>query len=109
MLGIPVATEKIEGPSSCICYLGILTDTVKGEVRLPEDKLAHMLQELDAWQDKKVCTKRELLSLIGCLHHAASVIVPGRPFLHGPIELSKIPKWLNHPVRLNRSAHADIE
>ena len=109
ILGVPVAAEKIEGPASCVSYLGILIDTSKGELRLPEAKLTLLLLELEKWQNKKACTKRELLSLIGRLHHAASVVRPGRPFTRSLIELSKIPKQLNHMVRLNRSARADIE
>ena len=106
---MPVAAEKIEGPASCVSYLGILIDTERGELRLPEAKFSLLLQELDKWQSKKACTKRELLSLIGRLHHAASVVRPGRLFIRSLIELSKIPKQLNHMVRLNRSARADIE
>ena len=108
-LGIPIATDKVEGPSPCMCYLGILIDTLKGEIRLPEEKLARLLEELKTWRGKKACTKRELLSLIGHLHHAASVVIPGRPFLRSLIELSKIPKRLNHMARLNLSARSDIE
>ena len=34
------------------------------------------------------CTKRELLSLIGLLQHAAKVVVPGRTFVRRLINLS---------------------
>ena len=109
-LGIPVASEKIEGPASSISYLRILhlIDTSKGEIRLPTDKLERILQELHKWLHKKACTKRDLLSLIGLLHHAAAVVPPGRPFLRHLITLSKKPKHLNFMVRLNNSARSDI-
>ncbi len=42
-LGIPVALEKCEGPSTSISFLGIELDTVELEAWLPRDKL-HNLQ-----------------------------------------------------------------
>ena len=43
-LGIPFAKEKQDGPTSVITLLGIIIDTTKGELRLPEDKLQRLLQ-----------------------------------------------------------------
>lgn len=36
-LGVPLAPDKQEGPSSALIFLGIVIDTVKGEPRLPAD------------------------------------------------------------------------
>lgn len=41
-LGFPVATEKVEGPSTVLTFLGIEIDSVKQEVRLPADKLSRL-------------------------------------------------------------------
>ena len=38
-LGVPLALEKVEGPSTTISFLGIVLDTVCMEIRLPVDKL----------------------------------------------------------------------
>ena len=38
-IGIPVANEKVEGPSSCLKFLGLVFDTERMQVRIPEDKL----------------------------------------------------------------------
>ena len=43
-LGIPLATEKVEGPSTCLTFLGSEIDTVVGEVRLPQAKLVALCQ-----------------------------------------------------------------
>ena len=67
-----------------------------------------IIQLLTRWTHRKVCRKRELLSLIGELHHAASIVRPSHPFLRHLIDLSCIPKCLNHFVRLSSSAQADI-
>ena len=79
-LGLPVASQKVVGPTSSIVFLGILIDSVRQEVRLPDDKLARLRQELRTWGDKRAATKRQLQSLIGLLNHAAKVVRPGRPW-----------------------------
>ena len=109
ILGVPIALEKNEGPATSMAYLGIEIDTIKGELRLPAEELARILQELNNWLRKNACSKRELLLLIRFLRHAASVVVAGQPFLRHLISLSKIPKHLNYMVRLNNAACSDIK
>ena len=41
-LGIPLAADKCEGPSTCLTFLGIEVDTVKMELRLPAEKLQRL-------------------------------------------------------------------
>ena len=38
-LGIPLAAHKSEGPATTITFLGIVIDTLAGELRLPAEKL----------------------------------------------------------------------
>ena len=44
--GVPVAMQKLEGPSSSIIFLGIEIDTAAGELRLPQEKMVRILSEL---------------------------------------------------------------
>ena len=67
-LGIPLAEEKLEGPSTVIPFLGIVLDSVRLEARLPEDKLSLIKESLGVWLLKTAATKRELLSLIATSH-----------------------------------------
>ncbi len=107
-LGFPVAAEKIEGPATSLSFLGIEIDTQSQELRLPQEKLARMVSELDKWASRRAGTKRELLSLIGLLHHAASIVQPGRSFLRRLIDLSTTAAELHHHIRLNLLARSDI-
>ena len=66
-LGVPLKLTKIVGPSPVIEFLGITLDTVRMELRLPEDKIQRLLGEITKWSGKLYCRKRELLSLIGLL------------------------------------------
>ena len=47
-LGIPLATEKIEGASISLTFLGIVLDTSHMKARLPDDKL-QCIQKEQPW------------------------------------------------------------
>ena len=94
-LGFSVATEKTEGPSSCITFLGIEIDTSANQLRLPRDKLDRLHMEMQKWlpmkrkqSPRRSGTKRELLSLLGLLSHAARVVSPGRAFVRSLIDVA---------------------
>ena len=108
LLGIPVATEKVEGPLTILTFLGLELDSVTQQIRLTQDRLAEILTELGKWQRRKKATKRELLSLIGKLAFAARAVPAGRLFLRRLIQLSTKVDRLHHHVRLNQDAKLDI-
>ena len=80
-LGIPLALEKVEGPSHTLTFLGITLDTQEMMVHPPPDKLHRIRSLLTSWLKKKKATKREILSLMGLLQHATKVVKPGRTFV----------------------------
>ena len=104
-----ISKEKLEGPTTQIEFLGIVIDTERLELRLPEEKLTRLKWLTQRWKAMKSCMKRDLLSLIGLLQHACKVVHPGRTFLHRMIELLTIAKELHHHIRLNNEFHSDLE
>ena len=107
-LHCPVSDAKVEGPSTRLVFLGILIDTVAGELRLPEAKLCRLRTLLARWHCKRSCRKRDLLSLIGFLQHAATVVRPGRIFLRRMIDLSCAVRRPHHRLRLTASFRSDL-
>ena len=77
-LHFPVASEKTVGPSTALTFLGIQIDTVAGTVSLPPEKLHQLHVLLEQWMNRRAPIKRDLLSLLGHLSHAATIIPPGR-------------------------------
>ncbi len=71
-LGVPVAVAKTVGPVTRLTFLGIELDTAEMVVRLPWEKVVHLRRSIEEWQARRVCTKRELLSLIGQLGFSSS-------------------------------------
>ena len=108
-LGLPLHLEKCEGPSTILTFLGIELDSVQQLARLPPDKVDRILRLLQQWSRKKTCTRRDLESLIGSLHHACRVVVPGRTFLRRMIDLLCCFRHRDHPIRLNVDFHRDLQ
>ena len=108
-LGLPLDPDKCIGPSSCLVVLGIELDSVAQVARLPAEKL-HVLQELiQAWCGHRWCSRHQLESLIGHLHHAAKVVWPGRSFLYRMIDLLRCFRKPDHPIRLNSEFQLDLQ
>ena len=107
-LGVPLAPEKKEGPSTCITFLGIQIDTESGQLSLPQEKLTRLKQDIERWLPRRKCRKQELDSLIGTLQYAAKVIHPGRSFVRRLIELQKQARRAHHYIRLHAQVRADL-
>ena len=80
-LCIPIAEDKLEGPTTIIVYLDTVIDSIKQQIRLPLDKYNELSSLLEQWQRRKKCTKWELLSLIGKLAFASKVVRSSQLFL----------------------------
>ena len=80
-LGVPLAFEKVEGPSTVLSFLGIVLDTTSMEARLPEDKLTRLKNEVSQWINHTDARKREILSLVGSLQHATKLVRHRRAFV----------------------------
>ena len=107
-LGVPIADDKLIGPTTALTYLGIEIDSVAMTIRLPPEKLEQIKAIIRQWVRRVKCTKRELLSLIGLLAFASKVVKPGRMFLRRLIDLSTTVDSLNHFIYLNLEARGDI-
>ena len=109
VLGIPIKSEKTEGPSTTMVFLGIELDTIKMEARLPQEKIQKIKLALDSAKKCKKITLRKLQSLIGLLNFACCVVVPGRAFLRRLINLTKGVSKPHFRIRLNKQSRLDLE
>ena len=108
-IGIPLAREKCEGPTTCITLLGIELNSIDMTARLPNDKLAELQTLIGSWTGKKFCTCKELESLVGKLNHACAVVAPGRTFLQRLINLLRVSKPRQKFIRLTKQARLDLQ
>ena len=98
--GIPLAPNKIEGPTTCITFLGIELDSMAMTARLPTDKLSELTSLIRIW---------ELESLLGKLNHACYIIPAGRTFLSRLLNLLRDSKRYWKRIRLTRDCQLDIQ
>ena len=104
-LGLPVAWDKLEGPSTCLTFLGFQLDSSRWEVRLPRSKLEATRQEVSRWVERRTGTRRELESIVGKLAHASRVVRPGMRHL---FELLSGISKAHHHVCLGVAARSDL-
>lgn len=99
-LGLPLKNDKVEGPTTSLTFFGILLETKKMEMRLPETKLFKLKSLIISWMHKRTARKRALLSLIGKLSHVAKIIIPGCTFLCRMIDNARKAKYPDHWIHL---------
>ena len=108
-LGIPLAEEKIEDPSTKLEVLGIIIDTEYMQLSLSEERMVELRSLLQNWKGRKVATKREAQSLAGKLQHASRVVRLGRCFVHHIYDLIAEKAGPDQLVRLNREVRSDLQ
>lgn len=82
-LGIPMADDKTEGPTTRLTFLGIELDTESMRARLPDSKLAELKERIRVWRSKSTASIKDLQSIAGMLAFAAKVVPAGKVFLRG--------------------------
>lgn len=76
-LGVPLASDKTEGPATKLVFLGIELDSISQTLALPAAKLAEILHLLQEWDQKESCTVSDVQSLVGKLQFASNAFRPG--------------------------------
>ena len=57
--GSSFPANKMEGPSTTLTFLGIILDTQRMEIRLPQEKLTQIQVKLETWLKKRKATKEK--------------------------------------------------
>ena len=107
-LGFSINWKKVIDPSTTITFLGIEIDSLAMCLRLPDDKLVQIREELDRFRGRKRASRKQLQSLAGKLNFCGSVVYGGRVFSRRIIETINLLKADNHKIRLSGSIRADI-
>ena len=76
-----MAWAKLEGPVTCLTFLGFELDSLRNEIRIPKQKMQDVKKEVDRWFHKKSCQRKELESIVGRLCHTSRVVQPGKTFM----------------------------
>ena len=107
-LGIPLAHDKTEGPTTELTFLGVLLNSVSSSVSLPQDKLRMVRNLIQHFVGLRVVRDaRAFESLLGHLVHVTKVCPLGKAFLNS---LFAVSSSLTHGQcrRINCEARADL-
>ena len=107
-IGASIKTEKVEGPTTRLTFLGIVLDTITMVASISSERKSSLLTAINSFRTSKKCTKRELLSMIGKLSFACKVVPAGRIFLRRLIDLSCSVSKLHHHIRITNEACLDL-
>lgn len=107
-LNIPLAKHKTVGPVTSIEYLGIILDTDSMLAKLPDDKPCRIKYFLFSFLNRRTCTKREMLCLLGHLNFAMRVIPTGRSFISYLLNIAHSVKELHHHVSITAGCRQDL-
>ena len=80
-LGLKLAPDKTQTPSTVMEWLGFTFDTNDMSITIPQEKLDDILQEAEKWLHKSSATKQQIQSLAGRLNHVSLCIRPARRFM----------------------------
>ncbi|XP_052220819.1 uncharacterized protein LOC127837617 isoform X1 [Dreissena polymorpha] len=107
-LGVPVAEEKTDGPTTILTFLGLILDTNKMEIRIPKPKLQQVREKIEALVSKQKATLKEIQSLIGSLNFCCRAIPLGRPFCRRLIDKTCGLTKPHHHCRLTKEIRKDL-
>lgn len=108
-IGVPLSAEKTLGPSTSLEFLGISLDTVKMQASLPQEKLLRIRSFLESFSSIHSVSKRDMLSLLGHLNFAMSIIPQGRAFISRLLTLAHSVQKLSDPIQIDDGCLSDIK
>ena len=109
LLCVPIASDKTEGPTTKLCFLGLELDSDEMVVRIPKSKIEEIRQKIRVILASKKCSRKQMQSLIGSLNFACRAIVPGRPFCRRLINATCGLTKPYHHLRINLDMKEDLK
>ncbi|XP_063416228.1 uncharacterized protein LOC134697870 [Mytilus trossulus] len=107
-LGVPIAHEKTEGPTTKLSYIGLLIDTETMLIQIPEDNVLELKSKIKWVLGRKKITLRDLQSLCGSLAFCAKALPAGRAFSRRIYLASSHAKKPHHYVRITEGMYQDL-
>ena len=109
LLGVPIAYEKTEGPTTRICFLALEIDSEEMVVRIPMPKIKDITQKIEDLLARAKCTLKQMQPLIGSLNSACRAITPGRPFCRRLINSTCGLTKQHHHLRITADMKKDFD
>ena len=106
-LGFTISSKKLIPTSIVVTCLLIEVSTEKDTLSIPSEKMVQISSMLQTWKSKKICTKRQLHSLLGHLLYIHNCVKPARYLLNRILEVL-INAYSGSHIGFNPSFHRDL-
>lgn len=107
-LGVPLACDKTEGPTTVLVFLGLEIDTDKREIRIPGEKVCALKELLNNFLSKKSkISLKELQSFTGILAFCSRAIPAARAFNRRFYDAMGSAKLPHHLIRITKGMRED--
>ena len=107
-LGFAIHWGKVVDPCTKLTFLGVELDSNAMSLRLPEDKLQLLRNELHSFLQQKRASKRQFQSLAGRLSWAAGVVKGGRVFLRRVFNKIRSLHHTSHRALIGKEVRNDL-
>ena len=79
-LGLTISAKILIATGTKFICLGIVFDSEKGKISIPEEKMTQIIQNVEAWKSKSYCSRCQLQSLLGHLLYVHQFVKPEQYF-----------------------------
>ena len=86
-LGLSISDRKLVHPGTQAICLGVLIDSEKGTIFIPEEKMAQIVQLVASWSAKTHRSRRQLQSIFSPLLYLHKCVKPVKYFVNRILEL----------------------
>ena len=115
-IGMPVAEDKMLGPTQFLEYLGLLLNLLNLTLRIPEDKCVKNIEKIDtiisAFWERKNITCKEIQKVAGSVNFICVAIPAGKVFIADLYKLLRAPdgskRKQGHHRHITRSVYKDM-
>ena len=107
-VGFSISFKKLTPPATTTRFLGILIDSIKMNLSLPQDKMEKLTQSVDEVLQLRKVKKKQLEQVAGYLAHASKVVRGGRVFSRRIYNTLSALKKRHHKVRVGGELKKDL-
>ena len=108
-VGFYISYGKVRCPSQVQIYLGVELDSTTMQLRLPQEKLSKLAEEIAFFDGRRRATRKQLQRLCGILSHCSTLVRGGRTFSHRVIGLLSRFSAKRRYINLTKSFQADLD
>ncbi|KAM4034607.1 uncharacterized protein ACNLHF_021264 [Anomaloglossus baeobatrachus] len=108
VFGVPLSADKTICPVTSLSFLGIEIDSIGMFFRLPQEKVAKLLELIQGFCSVRSATLRQMQSLLGLLVFACRVMPMGRIFSRRLSFFTKGIRLPHHRIRITPPLRSDL-